>query len=609
MLDSQEIFALIQDIIETSRAYEKSGEVAHKDGYLPEYWNGYNESIQCMDKIKVHSEKGYFPEGLFENRSPNQTEEELCWIRDNYKQITLDVFNDYINTRGRAWHKSNWSISYHEDEDRFVNVPFSDFVERGIKTFGSVERYFQEVVPVLKAKDPEGVIVIKPHSVPLVEGEEGMRMSDTELTEPQPKYYSSEQIVAQSEDYYVIETGEKSIVEYGNNRKRIGRVFEVYDRNAIWIVTQVGKKVENRFELELFFKHDIGTIPVHKLLGIPKMIGCDVRWESPFLHAVDNLDLVLLDSSHLQMSKAKSTYPVRIMAANECDYSEGGYSCQAGSIGYYHEGAEGRKTCPSCNGSGLRHRLSPLGEIMFNPKEFDEGNSNRKLLEYVAPDVSTLEFLQDQIEKNEDRARRILHLTTTRDRASGNERSATEMSLENKALIAFIKNIADQEFQLFAWALEVIGEMRYGSLFAGFTLHRPTNFDFVTEEDYLSQISMAKEAGVPPLAIRFILTKYVKSIFGNSNTNDVIDLIIHSDRLLELGNEEIAMKRISGLVAPWEDVLHCSGISLINQLIIEVEGFLDLGFVEQRELLERRARQVADELSGDNEIERIASVE
>ncbi len=609
MFTKEEIFEVLEYVIDVSKDHDKNGYIQKKAGYYPEYWEGYNEAIECNEKIRVHSEKGYFPECLFTSRSPNQTDEELEWIKDNYKQITLDVFSDYINTRGRAWHRSNWSIQYNEDEDQFQGQGFKSYVEGDIKTFGSFEKYIREVISVLKARDPEGVLVIKPKEVNVQQREDGtFFIPDNQLINPQPYYYSVDKIVSQHEDYFLIETGEKSLVTYQNQQKRIGRVFEFYDNNNIWKISQVGKKIEDNYQIELYYKHDLGKIPVQKLMGIPKILDGEVRWESPFIHAVDNLDLVLLDSSHLQMAKAKSAYPIRIMAANECEHTENGYRCSGGYIGYVEDGVESRKKCTSCDGTGYKHRLNPLGEILFNPKEFDEANSSKKLLEYVAPDVSTLEFLQDQIEKNEQRARRNIHLTTTGESVGNKDKTATQIAMESKATISFIKNIADQEFSLFGWGLEIIGLLRYGNLFNGFTLYKPNNFDFVTEEDYINQISKAKEAGVPPMSLRFILQKYIKSNFGQGEAGAVVDLVMHSDRLLELSSQEIALKRVNGLVAPWEDVLHCSGVSLVNELIIEDDNFLQRPFVEQKQLLEDKAKEVASSISN-NEIDEIVNAD
>ena len=592
MLLSEQVLSIALSVIELSKPYEDryTGEIKKKEGNYPEYWNGYNDAVNNLNKIKVHSEKGFFPHEMFEKRSPNQTDEELKWIKDNYKQTTLTVFNDFINTRGRAWHKSNWSLKLNEENSLFDGNTFGEYIEDGLEVFGSLEYVMKDVIPVLKAKDAEGVISIKPNKINLIENEDGsFSLDDRVLLEPQIKYFDSSKIVYQNEGRFMIETGEKSIVEYNGNKKPMGRVFEFYDESNIWRIEQVGKKVDYEFKINLFLFHDLGYTPVHKLMGIPRIDNNTVNWESPFLHAVDLLDLVLLDGSHLAMSKAKSVYPVRVMAANECEHEEGGIRCNNGSLMYFDEklGTEISKTCSSCGGSGLIHRVSPLGELLFNPKELDEGNAGRSLLEYVSPSVTTLEFLDAQMKGNEETARKILHLNTTGQKANGREDvTATSKALENKALMAFIKSIAEQEFYLFDWALTTIGKMRYGEQFAGYNLNKPTSFDFTTEEDYINQIARAKESGVPPIALRFILVKYVKSVFGsNESQSKVIDLVVSVDRLLELDSEEIDVKRASGLIADWEDVIHSSGVSLVSELIDLNDNFLELPLDQKKEQL------------------------
>ena len=53
------------------------------------------------------------------------------------------------------------------------------------------------------------------------------------------------------------------------------------------------------------------------------------------------------------------------------------------------------KTCPSCNGTGLKSRLSPLGTMLISPStKFDAGEvgATQDPLRFVSPDVTTLEF-------------------------------------------------------------------------------------------------------------------------------------------------------------------------------------------------------------------------
>ncbi len=47
-----------------------------------------------------------------------------------------------------------------------------------------------------------------------------------------------------------------------------GIVFELYDDNSIYIIEQIGEMAEWKFNVELYFKHNLGYIPCTYLLTI-----------------------------------------------------------------------------------------------------------------------------------------------------------------------------------------------------------------------------------------------------------------------------------------------------------------------------------------------------
>ena len=48
----------------------------------------YADSVEMAERISYHAVKGVYPTELFKHRSPNQTDKEAQYIKDNYKQHT-----------------------------------------------------------------------------------------------------------------------------------------------------------------------------------------------------------------------------------------------------------------------------------------------------------------------------------------------------------------------------------------------------------------------------------------------------------------------------------------------------------------------------------------
>ena len=67
------------------------------------YNTNYLTKVELMERIKYHAELGMFPEKIFVAKARRLTAEELNYIRENYKQVTLPV--DRKSTRLNSSHE------------------------------------------------------------------------------------------------------------------------------------------------------------------------------------------------------------------------------------------------------------------------------------------------------------------------------------------------------------------------------------------------------------------------------------------------------------------------------------------------------------------------
>lgn len=565
----------------------------------PEYYPGYNKKVQEFEDILVHSMEGIFPERLFAEAAPNQEPKEFEYMKKNYKPTTLPVFADYVSTTSRPWHKSNWHIKYMEDDSIFSKETLQEYLSSEIPLYFSLENFMKNVMPSLKARDAEGVITVKPKDIVTIEKDGERVISPNDLIKPIPVYYSVKQVVSESSDHALILLKEKSVVTEGKNKIKAGLVYEFYDENTIWKITQIGRRIDFIFEAVLFFQHNWGHLPVYKLMGIPHAQEEKVVYQSPFLFAVPNLDLVAIYQSDLQATIKKCAYPYRIMIGDVCEFEDDeGNQCDKGRIAALDKEGEltASKVCPSCFGAGLVSRVSRLGTMLLKPESSVEGGDETRMtakpMEYVSPPVDILGFMRSEIHEHETRGRRILHLNTTNDIAKGSEdATATAHAINLKAMAAFVAPISDQMFFLYQNVIDAIGWMRYGAAYKRPEIAFPTTFDFSTEADYVNKISQASEAGVPPVIIEQILLQFIRTIYINDETSEkVFRLVAATDRLLPLTFDQINMKVARGTVAKWEEVLHCSSTSLIGELIEKDKEFLNKELSEQKTALEAQAK-------------------
>lgn len=560
----------------------------------PEYWDGYNYAAKMYDAILPHTRPDVYPEHLLSVRAPNQTEAQAQYIKANYKPTTLSVFEDFKATVSRAFADQNWSLRYYpETDERFGDDTFQRYVNSEIDKFGSVEAFVKTMLPTLKLVDPNGIIAIEPEDFEAVEMEQGEEVIGNELLKPMPEYYSCKSIVGQKfGKYYLVITDDKSDVKAGSKMERSGLVLELYDDTNIWKIYQTGKKSEMTFsEPVLYFQHNLGYVPCHKLMGMPQLINDEIAFQSPFITAVPFLEQSILDESYLQISKATSAFPFMVALGEVCDFIDReGNKCVDGQIFDPING--GYRTCPSCSGGGLKSRFSPTGMLLIKPKtsvsEGDTGISG-EYMKFVSPPMDTLNFLRTEIDAQMKKARAILHLPASDSTAGVGEAVTATGSLNKmRSLYAFLKPISDQLFTLYEFILVTTGRMRYGEMFGGVSLVYPTTFDVSTPSDYLAIIGEGIQAGVPPSITFSNVYNYIKAIhYTDEETSAIYDLIINADELLLMSSADIAARIANGTVEKWQDVLHHSAPQLVMELIrnyIPTEDapkFTDLPLQEQ----------------------------
>ncbi len=565
----------------------------------------YKHSVEMAENISYHAVKGVFPKKLFEHRSPNETKLESDYIEKNYKQLTLPVFIDYLSTIGRPLGDGNWGIDYKKDASEYSasDLTFQNYVEYKLPIYGSLENFVKFILPSIKSIDANAFIAIRPKEIPYVQNEFGEKLVDSnKLYEPTIHYFESKDVIDfEQSEYYLFLSKMKSDVEYGGKKQKVGNVYELYTDNAIYFIIQNGLKTDNSFNVEIFYQHDLKKCPVHQMMGIPQLVNDKILWQSPFLYSTDLLDLVTTNGNWEQAMINSCVFPVKVMFGSKCEFRDSyGNICQDGKL--LHEGKE--STCSSCNGQGLKSRISPLGTLLINPTtKFEQGEekATQDPLKYISPDVTTLEFIHKKVESDTLKARSILHLRNKNTNVVTNDGTvtATEILDDSKGMYAFIKPISDQIFTIYEFCLNTIGRQRYGDKFEAPELSYPKTFDFKSAEDYLNDISNATANNLPPSFIQAALMQYINAYYGdNQNTNRIFKLVISADRLFGLSQDDINMKLARGTVSKWEDILHSSSLNFINDSILSDEKFIEKPIEEQVLILQDIAKMKQLEIEG-----------
>lgn len=578
-----------------------------KDKKLPNYYPIYQEAVFAAEDIRVHTEVGRFPERLFKNKAPNQTDKELEYIKGTFKEITMPVTMEFFDVLNRIWNKNNFSVTYGEDANIFSAFPNEQYFEEDYPIYGSLINYFRSVVTTEKIKDANALMVIKPHKIPVKEEEQNGEIvlvpDDSQILEPIAKVFPIQRIISFKENHHAfVQLEEKSKVKVGQKVVREGLVYELYDEVVIWRIEQVGKKEKFQFEIFPVLIHELGFVPVIKLKGFPIEKENDILYQSPLTAAIKPLDLALMDSSMLQIAKNTIGYPRRWEITPECEFEDDdGNRCIKGKINT----TDGLSNCPECKGTGTKN----LNQLMavYSVKEPRPTEDELKIplppFGRETADTESMKFARDEIELNKDNARELMKSGKTRTKItqSSTDTSATGRAINREDQFAFILGISNEIFELLKFAYKAIGQMRYGEDFEQPEISPPTHFEIRTLEEVTLELSDAVSKGLPQIITRKLILEYIDIRFGTQPKKIEIDkIVLFADRLATLSENQISIRKGTGGASNVEVILHNSSYNFIAEAIQEDDKFLEKELNEQADILMVKAREKEAEVKADS---------
>lgn len=601
----EEIRKVVDPVIDIWKRENNKIFKAPKDSSQPTYYEGYNEFRKWREDISIHTVKGVKPVAMLSVKAPSQSEEELTFVLAMYKQITLPVSMEFLNTIGRGMHPSNWSIQYQPEPNKNVEgkLTLQHYLEEGMEQTPlkmSYDAWWRSVLPSIKINDSMGVVGFKPAKPEkVVQDASGNNViAGDSLPETIPYYYSTDQVLNDvDEDYFFLDTRERSEVEYQGKKQKVGFVFEIYDENKIHRIEQTGKYVDFKYVVSTYYDHGLGWVQATRLKGMPTYMEGKIIWQSPFNLVTDILDEAILDNTNLRSIKASSTYPQKVMMGRPCrnekNYGDRIVKCEDGYM--LKSDATGYDKCDRCKGSGQDMVTGPLRTILVPEKNAMDSTTPMKptdALDWKQPSTESAEFLRKEVVQSLSHGKEILHLKTTNAVVKGAEDfTATGMAIDDKAKQAFLSQPVDQIFDIGEFGIKCISGQRYGKEFKLPSVQRPVTYDFNTESDYLANIAQAQNSGAPPAIIQSYLQKYLRAVYyDDTRAAKIYDLIIATDRILPLSQTDIQGKVARQLIYPWEVILHDSAKTIIDSMIMEDPGFFEKTVKELIPLLVDKAK-------------------
>lgn len=571
---------------------------------IPDFNPVYKITVELRNRIAVHAEFDKIPYDIIRKRGPYEDDKQYQYRKDNWKSITMPYFMKAMSKLNRIMNPSNYAIQWNADQG-----DEKAYFENDIPTVSSIEDYTEQVLLVEKILDPNALVVIKPYDIPVkeIDTEEGIKyvLDDSKMISPIPVLVPCVRVVDYKEyEYALIISEEKSIVRDAANKEvREGIIFEIYDKENIWRVEQIGEKAKLIFgEPYIYYPHLLGYLPCQKLKGVLKQQDKHTYYQSYFLNAVPHLDTALYGHSNLDISTNTQMFPQRSELVDRCDNAE----CDNGWVHTFTgEGNALKKhsnPCDKCKGSGTLSRLGPMSvKQIITPNGFNPSDPSQTPqlpgIAYTAPPSEPLTFVFDKFKYDVEIAFSFVNIDISNSDVKGSETALGKM-IDRDELFSFLMRISNEIFDLMDFIIRTIGLMRYGKDFKTPVVSAPTSFQIRSEKDLTDELSESKKAGVPDIALRQIIRQIISKRFSNQrDIEQIVNLAFAVDRFLTLNAIEMTARLANQTAFKWESILHDSLYTFIDNVLIEDKDFFSKDFAYQKETLQNMAKEIAAALS------------
>lgn len=553
----------------------------------PNWGKLYSKACNHAEEIEVHA-CGEFPTKLIGANFPGETDEEKNYRKTSFQPITKPYWKKALLTLNRVWAEQNYILDFKEDEAK-------EYFFKQFPMGGDVINYFKSIVTEAKISEPNGVLVLD-FDLPVKENANGeIVIDDSKELEPYATVYEVEDVLMfENNDFCLAQSSEKSEVEFGGRKDKIGLVFYLYDNENIYRIQQVGKKVDWEFELSVYYNHALGYMPAWKLKGTPEdVIEDELYYESYFAPALPHLNEAVIIHSTNKSVRNKVSYPTRAYYDQPCTNK----GCSHGNV---WEG-EKQTSCSVCGGTGSV-KFSPFRDYVHElpTATSDTGKDSVAFpgFAYVSPDGTIIKDNEEVIDKYLETAFMFLNIDVN---AQGNSKglsdpTATKSKIDRDEQYISLLGISNELFALLKSFLDSAYKVRYNKD-SPIEIVPPVTFDLVSSDELSTQLGKAKTDKLPNMALSEMTVKYFEQEF-NTSVAKKAQIGQYCDALFVTDNTDLAILQTNGNVEKWQVILHVNFESLVNELMEEKgESFNEMELKEIKPLLEAKAKAMEVSIS------------
>ena len=536
----------------------------------------YHDAVELAEELAIHAD-GEFPDDLISERRPAESEEIKNYRKKIFTPITKPVFTKVYNSLMKIRKSSDWMISFPTNIPAFIaedEAP-EKYLMKDLPRNGSITNWMFSVAFKPYLIDANAVVLTMPINYDIQENE---------YFKPYPKIFTSAQVIDyRINEFYLLQDAEMFSYEEDDYYYTNGRRFYLIQPDIFQVFEEKNGKVSEVFQ----FPNVLGYIPIRHMNGMVVQQGnhCTL-YESRISGIVPMLNEAVREYSDLQAEIVQHIHSTMwAIQPQQCGRCKG--------VGEIPRENSAPISCPSCSGKGLLP-LNPFEHIVMPMPKAGENNAITPPIGYVQKQTEIARLQEERIRQHIYDALSAISMEFLAETPIA--QSGVAKQVDREELYSFVHSIAEDVVRIMdEVTYDILAWRHYAQNVDVNTLLPyipvPERYDMLSGKVLVDELTSMVQAKVDPAIINAAQIELADKKFNESKVKDLVILKLKLDPFAGVPEENISLQRTFGAVDQNDLVVHANISKFVTRALSEVDGFADLSYSEQEQIMQKYAAE------------------
>jgi len=534
----------------------------------------YHDAVELAEELYIHAD-GEFPDDLISERRPAESEEIKNYRKKIFTPITKPVFTKVYNSLMKIRKSSDWMISFPTNIPAFIaqNEAPEKYMMKDFPRNGSITNWMFSVAFKPYLIDANAVVLTMPINY---------EIQENEYFKPYPRIFTSAQVIDYKiNEFYLLQDAEELSYEEDDYYYTNGRRFFLIQPDVFQVFEEKNGKVTEVFQ----FPNVLGYIPVRHMNGMVSEQGnhCTL-YESRISGIVPMLNEAVREYSDLQAEIVQHIHSTMwAIQPQQCGRCKG--------VGEIPRENSAPIACPGCGGKGLLP-LNPFEHVVMPMPKAGENNAITPPIGYVQKQTEIARLQEERIRQHIYDALSAINMEFLAETPIA--QSGVAKQVDREELYSFVHSIAEDvvrimdevSYDVLAWRhyaqnIDINELLPY--------IPVPERYDMLSGKVLVDELTAMVQAKVDPAIINAAQIELADKKFNESKVKDLVILKLKLDPFAGVPEENISLQRTFGAVDQNDLVVHANINKFVTRALSEIEGFADLPYSEQEQIMQQYA--------------------